>query len=332
MALGCVQMGVAEGWIYVLAETPQGTPIRAYDPMSAKWTLLPTTPGRGRGQQWQGFACVALGHKLLLMGGTRTLKPTNTGQSYFPASAPCCDVVIYDALTNTWTRGAPMPTPRSWFAAAVVGSKIYVAGGQGTAKFLESADVYEPATNTWSPIANMTIVRSSCRGISLDNQFWVIAGEFVKHQNHPASAEVYDPDTDSWRFVANMCLDDNKVMEPNTVTANGDLICVHQKRIMAYKKDVNAWSQLGHIYGGEEYAQPYSRFGFACESVGSKLYIIGGTRESSHSRYRNCTPLNAVEVCDLAEAKQYSSQLSWKMGTDMSSGGGNISASVVSWL
>jgi hypothetical protein len=69
-----LQMGVAEGWIFVLAETPEGSPFRAYDPVAAKWSVLPPTPDRSEGQQWQGFACVALGHKLLLIGGTRSQK------------------------------------------------------------------------------------------------------------------------------------------------------------------------------------------------------------------------------------------------------------------
>lgn len=69
-----LQMGVAEGWIYVLAESPEGTPFRAYDPIAAKWLILPPTPGRSEGQQWQGFACVALGHKFLLIGGIRSEK------------------------------------------------------------------------------------------------------------------------------------------------------------------------------------------------------------------------------------------------------------------
>lgn len=229
-----------------------------------------------------------------------------------------------------------MTTPRSWFAAAVVGNRVCVAGGQGNTKFLDSAEVYDPATDTWSEIASLAVVRSSCQGFSLGGQFWVIAGEYVKnhHLNHyqRSSAEVYDAETDTWRFVANMYLDDNKVMEPSAVTANGELICVHQKRIMTYKRDSNTWTQLGHISGGEEYARSYSRFGFACESVGSTLYVIGGTREYAQNRYRCCTPLNTVEVCELGGGRQYSSQLWWKMGADMGRGGGVISTSLVSWL
>lgn len=124
-----------------------------------------------------------------------------------------------------------------------------------------------------------------------------------------------------------------QVMEPSTVTANGELICVHQKRIMAYNTQLNNWTQLGHVNGGEEYARPcYSRYGFACESVGNNLYIMGGIREHSQSRYRYSTPLNTLEACELGGEKQPSSQLRWKRGADMCHGGGIISASLVAWL
>lgn len=127
----------------------------------------------------------------------------------------------------------------------------------------------------------------------------------------------------------------SQVMEPSAVV-NGELICVHQKRIMAYKKDSNTWNQLGHINGSEVYARPYSRFGFACESVGSSVYIIGGTRVYSQNRHRYNTPLNTVEICDLGDqAKLQSSptsQLWWTLGADMSRGLGIVSASTVAWL
>ena len=87
-----LQVGVAEGWMYVLAETPEGSPFRAYDPVAAKWSILPPTPGRSEGQQWQGFACVALGYKFFLIGGTRSQKsfPADRYSSgAFPFSSPC---------------------------------------------------------------------------------------------------------------------------------------------------------------------------------------------------------------------------------------------------
>lgn len=121
---------------------------------------------------------------------------------------------MYNALTNKWSKAANMTTARSWFAAAVVGTKVYVAGGQGNTKFLDTAEVYDSEADQWEPIGSMGNRRSSCHGVCLDGQFWVIAGEYVKNHydnNQRSSAEVYDAETDTWRFIPNMCIDDNKV-------------------------------------------------------------------------------------------------------------------------
>jgi hypothetical protein len=127
----------------------------------------------------------------------------------------CGDVIVYSALTNQWTRASSMKTPRSWFAAAVIGTQVYVAGGQGKTRFLDSAEVYDSETDTWYTIPSMGNVRSSCHGAALDGQFWVIAGEYNKNQyddgDRKGSAEVFDPLTGSWRFIPDMWLDSHKV-------------------------------------------------------------------------------------------------------------------------
>src|ERR1700691_325267 len=52
---------------------------------------------------------------------------------------------------NTWTSGAPLPTPVYYPAAGVVKNEIYIVGG-GVTYTEPTADVqiYNPATNMWS--------------------------------------------------------------------------------------------------------------------------------------------------------------------------------------
>lgn len=125
------------------------------------------------------------------------------------------DVKLYNAQTNTWSKTASMNAPRSWFAATVIGDKIYVAGGQGRSRFLDSAEVFHTKEEVWCPIQSMNCVRFSSSGVTLDGQFWVVAGEYMRSANEDrprrASAEVYNPRTDSWRTVEDMWLDCDKV-------------------------------------------------------------------------------------------------------------------------
>lgn len=55
--------------MYVLTETSASSPLAAFDPRANKWLNLPPTPGHCEQQRWQGFACVALGCCLYLLGG-----------------------------------------------------------------------------------------------------------------------------------------------------------------------------------------------------------------------------------------------------------------------
>lgn len=125
------------------------------------------------------------------------------------------DVKVYNAHTDTWSMAASMNTARSWFAATVIGERLYVAGGQGISHFLNCAEVYDTEKDVWYPIKSMNYIRFSCSGVALDGQFWVIAGEYMRSQyeDRPrkGSAEVYDPQSDSWRVVEEMWLDCQKV-------------------------------------------------------------------------------------------------------------------------
>merc|ERR1712091_429296 len=58
---------------------------------------------------------------------------------------------VYDPVKNTWAAVAPMPTARAQLAAGVVDGELYALGGVsddgGEEKLLDTAEVYDPATN-----------------------------------------------------------------------------------------------------------------------------------------------------------------------------------------
>ncbi|MGA9470949.1 MAG: kelch repeat-containing protein, partial [Terriglobales bacterium] len=52
---------------------------------------------------------------------------------------------------NTWTSGAPIPTPVYYAAAGVVKNEIYIVGGGVTyTTYTADVQIYNPVTNTWS--------------------------------------------------------------------------------------------------------------------------------------------------------------------------------------
>jgi hypothetical protein len=78
--------------------------------------------------------------------------------------------------------------------------KVLVAGSYPP--FIATAEIYDPATNTWSAAASMTVggVR---KATLLDTGKVLVAGGYGT-TGYVASAEIYDPSTDTWSAAPSM--------------------------------------------------------------------------------------------------------------------------------
>ena len=95
-----------------------------------------------------------------------------------------------------------MPTVRGSAASAVIGGKIYVAGGQtagfGTSKALER---YDPKADTWTALTPMPETREALGGGAIAGLFCVFGGRLA---NASPSGDAfsdtfcYDPGTNTW--------------------------------------------------------------------------------------------------------------------------------------
>jgi N-acetylneuraminic acid mutarotase len=70
---------------------------------------------------------------------------------------------VYDPKTDSWEEAAPLPTPRSGTAGAVLDNKILVMGGEmdpdsNTGTFKEN-EAYDPATDSWTTLAPLPTPR-----------------------------------------------------------------------------------------------------------------------------------------------------------------------------
>ena len=61
-----------------------------------------------------------------------------------------------------------MGTARRTHASAAVGGKLYVFGGYGAgSERLSTAEVYDPASDSWAPVTSLTFGRSGVAAIAL---------------------------------------------------------------------------------------------------------------------------------------------------------------------
>src|SRR5439155_9556442 len=109
------------------------------------------------------------------------------------------------STTQRPTRGRRPGTclPRDGHTATLLASgKVLVTGGEPNSDgstSLRSADLYDPATNSWSPAADMSAGRYGHTATLMTNGEVLVTGGIDLHTlTILGSAEVYNPPSDSW--------------------------------------------------------------------------------------------------------------------------------------
>ena len=111
---------------------------------------------------------------------------------------------VYDLQADSWQRVASMPQRLSEHAAAVMGGKIYVTGGEtdhaGTS--VNSVCVYDPQADAWAQLASMGTARYGHTSAVVGGKLYVFGG--FDGDSCLSTAEVYDPASDSWARVTSL--------------------------------------------------------------------------------------------------------------------------------
>ncbi|WP_437684007.1 Kelch repeat-containing protein [Sorangium sp. So ce131] len=147
-----------------------------YDPDSDTWSV--TGP--------MGVADRS-GHTATLLGDGRTL---------VAGGANLSAAELYDPVSSTWTPAASMGAARSRHTATLLSNgQVLIAGGLlvpgDQTSYLASAELYDPARDTWAPTASMTTGRYDHTATRLGSGQVLIAGG--KNDNVLASAELFSP-------------------------------------------------------------------------------------------------------------------------------------------
>ncbi len=99
---------------------------------------------------------------------------------------------------------APMTTARAAHTATLLGNgKVLITGGiLRDGVILKSAELYNPTSNTFSPIGDMTVARTSHSATLLkDGKVLLLGGDF---RNDMMSAELYDPATNTFTVTGSV--------------------------------------------------------------------------------------------------------------------------------
>lgn len=149
---GCCEM---QGLIYAVGGiSNEGLELRSfevYDPLSKRWSPLPPM---GTRRAYLGVA--ALSDCIYAIGGwNETQDALNT-------------VEKYSFEEEKWVEVASMKVPRAGMCVVAVNGLLYVSGGRSSSHdflapgTLDSVEVYNPHSDTWTEIGNM--ITSRCEG------------------------------------------------------------------------------------------------------------------------------------------------------------------------
>jgi len=231
-----------------------------FDPCRQRWFSITSMPA---------IECFTLADKESLAVGTNIL--------VFGRRVEAHVVLRYSLLTNSWTTGEMMNTPRCLFGSASFGEKAIVAGGIGENGTLNSAELYDSEMQTWTTLPNMNRARQMCSGFFMDGKFYVIGGKAEKHNEILSCAEEFDLENGTWRLIPDMArgLNGGSGAPPLVAVVNNELYAADyaSKEVRKYDKENNAWITLGSLPG--RYTSVHG-WGLAFRSCGDMLIVIGG--------------------------------------------------------
>jgi len=185
---------VVNGWGAGASANPVAE-MDIYDPASGQWSTGAPNPVPAAG----GSASAVLDGALYVVGGCMD----------GPCSVPLNSVEIYHPESDSWTSAANYPQAISFASCGAIGGKLYCAGGMHGSHAIGNAYVYDPSSNSWSPIAPMFVPLGESF-YTAANGLLLVSGGVDSGSTVVNESEAYDPETNSWLPLPNLPTPDSR--------------------------------------------------------------------------------------------------------------------------
>jgi N-acetylneuraminic acid mutarotase len=240
-----------------------------YDPITETWT--PTGDMNVR----------RTSHTATLLSNGKVLVAAGFNGDYLSSAE------LYDPATGIWTVTGGMTTPRDVHTATLLqDGRVLVAAGYndiaGVPSYLSSAELFDPATGTWSVAGAMNFPREFPTATLLPNGKVLVAGGFSSNIfTISVTAELFDPLKEVW--TTNLAMNTTRIGQTATLLPNAKVLMAGGGTGIATLYDVglgfsNSW--------GPQITSLISPL-----NLGNSLVITGaqfrGVSESSSGNFQN---------------------------------------------
>jgi serine/threonine protein kinase len=263
------QVGAAyvKGRLYVvggLTETTSATAeVDSFDPTIGNWAPAPPLP-----MPLHHLAAVAYNGELVVLGGWIPRGPVANGTA--------SDHVL--ALRNgQWVELPKMGRGRAAAAAAVVGNKLIVTGGQADNALVPTTEVFDGSG--WKDVAPMLTLRDHLAAVADDKYFYAVGGRVLGPNHNLGAVERYDPSADQWQKLPDMLTPRGglgaALVGNQIVTVGGEALDKVFATVEAFDLIHGTWSALPPMHT--------PRHGMAVLAVGKAVYAVDGAAAINHT-------------------------------------------------
>ncbi|MCP3713146.1 putative Ig domain-containing protein [Paraburkholderia sp. CNPSo 3274] len=211
-----------------------------YDPATRTWS-----PTGSLSQARDTHSATLLSNGMVLVAG-----------GLDATGAPLSSAELYDPATRAWSPTGTLSQARYFHTATLLpDGRVLVAGGVGSASFgsasrLASAELYDPATRTWSPTGSMSQGRSIFAATLLPDGKVLVSGGYGGTAAL-SSTELYDPATGTWSPTGGM--NQARYYHTATLLPDGQVLAAggtNQSNLASdelYDEATGTWSPTGSL-------------------------------------------------------------------------------------
>ena len=184
---------------------------------------------------------------------------------------------VFQLQGNKWKELPKMPHPRAAGAAAVVGDKIIVFGGQASGRLVPETDVFDG--KAWTSVAPLGTPRDHLAGAADDKYVYALGGRELSADKNLDTVERFDPVTNAWAPIAPMPTARGDISAASiagrVLVAGGETPTTVFNTVEALDTDSLTW-----VPGP---TMPTPRHGLGLVAAGSTVYAIDGALKPGHS-------------------------------------------------